>query len=451
MKRRSPRMLLVLFLLVLVGVILGTRRAEPLQRLRLADGTALTLETTTYGTEHRFIPGNGFQQLAAHITPTAWHRALGVDVKTRRFDTPVTVLWFTGSGSMTDAAGTRIAFIDDHGCELDRTGDMTVHGRVLSLAMRNYPRRQPALTLRFFEGFGGVRRLGELKLPTPRQADPPRLPAEPLPQTVRTEDFACTLLRFVTAAEEGKPALDGDTRVSVKVSDRSDGGWEPVEFTARDGLGNESAKGHRAAEVLTGGAHDLRLWHNLCAVETWKVRVDLVRTRGFAADQIWELNDIPLPSTETRSMPAQMQPDGSLVGPLSSNHAPFSAEAARGGVWLEMEGIRWDPLDRYHMSVLAWSALRGWWLSPLDGTDERGRRVSVKPLSQPVRFASVGGSLEEKWARKLGRPVAPGDGLTTWSYRLKVPPGAKKLNLRFAVHPTRTVEFEARPSRPIDR
>jgi hypothetical protein len=178
-------------------------------------------------------------------------------------------------------------------------------------------------------------------------------------------------------------------------------------------------------------------WHfvgggSLAPHETvWKARAEYTRIAGFSPADLWVVKGVPLPgrgaiarsSATTALNGASLQLLG-ISGPGAAwSDDPTSAVSSKPSPYQAGAG----PSDRWTVHVLAampgkeqwWG--NGLWLSLVGATDERGRRA-----------VAVGGTIE-------------GDG--RHHFELKVPPGAKRLDLTFAMPKSRYAEFIASPSR----
>jgi hypothetical protein len=397
-----------------------SREPAPLQVQRLPGGT-IELEAVTYGQEHRLVQGSYWQRLLAPLLPPGLQiRLLGTVHAWRGSGPGEMVFWTTWRPPPGYRAhfGTAVVF-DEHGCQFG-----TVHyleppekdGHVTFRVARVTPRRGAwiGLRLRPWRASTGEAPLAEFRAANPAPGPYPTWTPEPLPVTKRAGDLTVTLTRLLTGLKHGGPDVVPDpewTCANFRIAQhgRPTKEWAPIEIPLSDATGNVNVPESGNQYEHAGELH-LAFQDGLCSNESaWKLRVECSRTAGFAPPDQWTVRGVAVPKP------------GAVAHSTSS--------ATRHGVELRLIGIAgigasfpdggptdWDPPS---VHVRARSPLDGKHLMLVRATDDRGREVST--------FSS--GSTDRD----------------RYSSGLKIPAGASSLDLTFAVHPSRFVEFLARP------
>ena len=431
---KSPRRVWTLIAVLAVVIVavavwsLASLRPPVRSATRLADGTLLTLEDVTYGREHALVKGAGWQKALAKLFPPLKERLVIEYSRTLSQHPEAVTFWVvrTGApaGSYWDVRG---AALDEHGCETEPTGGVTnsdgpgreVHGFTLNV----FPRRSRTVGVRVYQRdpqSNRWRRLAEYSVPNPYRRSYPTWSPEPVPATKPNGDLSVTLTRLVTGAGPGTPPrkpqpgeeIWSNARFRVVQNGKPSTDWQPREVEVSDATGNRftsSANTYGQDGDSRGSMHlgwRGSLWPDEPA---WKLRFEFSRRAGFAPDELWTLNGLVLPQKGKTLKVAQRAVRQGLpveLVALSRGGAPpdgFSSFSEGAGVHLSAPSVR--PGTRITLVRV---------------TDERGR-----PVKQ-------GGS---------------GWGGGQFSFGLEPPADAKRLNLTFAIHKSRYVEFLAAPTR----
>ena len=248
----------------------------------------------------------------------------------------------------------------------------------------------------------------------PVHADAPAWKPDPLPASRADRGVEFTLVQCtaedVVRRERGFASALNTLTFQIAERGRRTTNWQLRTIDASDALGNRnfyevaSYSESNGAETWTG---NWLLWPDEPA---WKLRLEFARRGGFAADELWHVQGIPVPR--------------------GGSFAPATLQTNLQGVSLSVRGIS-DArgfLSDGTMSVnatsnvldLAWTpALPELKISLLEVQDVRGRKIQVK--------GSVGGD----------------HGVV--GYGLDLAGDVQAVNAVFAIRRSRLVEFLTKP------
>ncbi len=280
-----------------------------------------------------------------------------------------------------------------------------------------FPRRGREVRLRFNRRDRNLPAV-EFRIPNPVPDPYPVWRPEAFPIHRRTDDFSCTLTSLVTGLgdiesnERAVPGVPPLTRATFRMrrGTLATREWEPVGVTLSDATGNVLSFEDEAL-IRRGNEQSLYFRGALSLREAaWKLRVELSRTAtaSFSPEESWTVRGVAVPAAR------QSTPSGEVV--------------TRKGVrvrFLELAGT-----DRA-------------WYKPRVRLTVEGRmddlRLTVRARDQKGRvYAGYGTSTHGR--QQLRK--------TRCDYFLNLPPDARVLDLTFAVHRSRYVEFLARPTPP---
>jgi hypothetical protein len=446
--RSFPRLLVWSSVALLVGILAATvwfmaQEPPPLAVARLPNGSELRLEAVTFGERHQYASGPRWRRLLAAMGPAGRRSSQGaVDPLTRNTGPGMLMLWTSRAGGVWSLNQERFVIVDEHGCEFDRGEPLSnVSGNrpTDSWAARRFPRRGEQVTLRIYPA-GRAAAAAPLAEFTVRNPAPGRYPVwegERLPATRRDADLTLRLTGLLTGLKENGPVKapwwrEGGTwscaTLRMTQNGRTAREWQFREITLTDATGNPSMSTYSVPGRQEGE------WHFVCGGSlaphetAWKVRAEYTRVAGFPATDLWSVKGVVVPgrgaivrtSAVTARHGARLQLLG-MTGPGA--HWPDDNATTSPSPY---QGVPIPPKG-YAVHVQAslpgkeqwWS--NGLWLSLVQASDDRGRKVPV-----------VGGSIE-------------GDG--RHRFELKVPQGTKRLDLAFAMPKSRYSEFVARPTR----
>jgi hypothetical protein len=471
---RSRALLLLSVVTSIAALIVGVwaLAQDPFtQRLRLPDGSLLSLEAVTYGSKHEFVYRTWLQKLLL-LTPPP------VGPSRNAFSSPpivppsALVLWFVYRGGTIDWNRTQVTIVDDQGDETpafshswtlwptNLNPDQHGYWEVEETALFQFPRRGTFFRVRYYDEAARTP-FAEFLVRNPTPGSHATWMGERLPSKRRIGDLSIALTELTTEFQFGRgtphripprrtarsrhlpaPFMFGDrflpgSRPALAVFRLTEQGqpsrrWEPLGGMVWDGTGNERwmwLGWDRRARVFVGNMGD-GLWPDSSA---WKLRLELARTplAGFAPEETWTVRGVPVPRP------------GSVT--------QYVATATRQGVRLRLLGlvgkgtVRWpgqgyiacwvgeDPTvrlrvrslpDTYHITLRA--------------VDDRSRRYA----GEDPRSGRYSAGYDPQQCTP-----AQGPGEQEFRYRLRLAPDAKTVDLTFAVHQSRFVEFLAHPSR----
>jgi hypothetical protein len=300
---------------------------------------------------------------------------------------------------------------------------------MVALRLDAFPRRAAKIHLRFLESNPQTGR------PTVEEgfivANPARGPfpawsPNPLPNTRADGDLSVTLTRLVSGVQApdlpgggapSDPATQGVLAAfRIQQGGRAITNWLPVRVETSDATGNHSA-GWCNTHWENGEALAYYQWGLWPDEPAWKLRVELSRTSGFADSELWTVENLPLQA-------GRMQDFG--------NYGRNRGDAAFAETTLKGVHLKLFPARQFTDTPPGAEPAGGFVIQtdrPLDGmrmtlirvTDERGRPLQI---------------------RTLGRSD------TDYRFGLRELGNVRSLKLTLALHPSRFVEFTAKPARP---
>jgi len=275
------------------------------------------------------------------------------------------------------------------------------------------PRREREIHLRLYERVNisdAGRFLGELTAQNPLWENHPVWAPEPLPATRETNGLSITLRELTTGErwrgpfEDTPPKQPADIGVRA-VFDIAENGvptdaWEPIAIETSDATGNVAHHQGRGSH-RENGRHTVRyLWGLWPSEAAWKLKVQLARRAGFAADQLWMVHGLSLGEVILDGDPNRRAelPGASLE---LRRIEPNRSQPGRWTIHVRVQPFR----DDYRLALI-------------EASDEKGRRVPN-----------------------------PGDGSASGNYTfdLAPEPDAQSLDLMFAMSRNYFVEFIAKP------
>ncbi len=441
-KHERPVLQVVLPLLALAGICaLGIRppdRPASARVIPLADGGSIALEAITYGRNHQFVRGNWVQKLLVSVLPDQTHRWIGGAISTFSADNDGALVFWTvrSLGNRPLASKLRVAGVDEsenevfigRRCYQSRLNSQNLIEGWLLPAL---PRRGKKVELRVYEsrGKGNWARVFELEAPNPTPGPHPKWEVNPLPQTEQDGEHSFTLTRLVTGVAADNPrrrAPAGTPAYTVahfrdqavepdEAEDKAEiapASWYPERATILDATGNVlrlEAKTQREGDgfrLLIPG----RLWPS---EPVWRLRVNFSRTAGFAAEEKFTFQTVPLPGRRSTTL---SQESATLTGTTVVFDGIAGPEA-------HLRGAPAIP----HKTPLIYLRIRPYLddirVTVVDARDEHGRSLPVAAI--PVY-------------RKRG----------AFAFPIESTGNARRIDLTVAVHHSRVVEFTAKPSRP---
>jgi hypothetical protein len=441
MKRHSRSALLLG--IVALGVVLAAglsalAAASQGQARRLPDGSTLRLEGVTYGKVHPWVHGAWWQKWLYPVVAPAvrnwsglWAPRTGWLMGDFLSSAPNALVLHTFRRSVAGRGRLPLHSVacDDRGRELDSGWE--AGGLLFSLPdgaeeaweVPVFPRRGLSVRVRVYEHVPGNRLIpaAEFVVPNPTPGPFPVWKPQPLPITRHAGDLAVTLTRMAAgppAAEPLQTRMPGEdawTHATFRIEQngRATTAWRPLAATVSDATGNVW-KHRNERPMIAGDAIGLQFSGVLPSTEAaWKLRVELSQTSGFTPADLWSIHGLPAPKRDQHVDPAAViQRQGAALHlSLTGAGDPFGL----GRMWRQ-------PFPTISVTVSPPSP--GLQLTLLRAADDQGRRIDF--------FG--------------GLPSSLGGG----KYRFlvdRMPPGARTMNLLFAVHKNRFVEFLVAPPR----
>jgi hypothetical protein len=419
-----------------VGIAVATRAGsgdavafpapgEP-QVIHLDDGTRLKLLGATYG-GHHMAPGYEKLRTANWIYTAA----------------NSTVVWIIEEHEPGNSPSYELLVSDraNSGCvNIERKqGSFVKDGLSLqSFVLNAFPRWDKEMILRVRPYMGAASK-EQFVMTNPAPVAMTNWTPLPLPQTQSDGDLEVTLTKITTGApvpywQGRKPAptnelanqcvrLDFEARQIGRMATN----WQAWPVQTFDGTGNrvngliyeyppDGVFPYPPTGKHDGYYYQPGLWPDEPA---WKVRLELSRTSGFNADEVWSVTNIPVQPG------SQQEVNADWVAGMAATNFVF-AETTIGGIHLKLfRGLQYSANSdgQKHITVLVkadpFPQTKGIKLSVVKATDEQNRKLDFFWGGTTVNY-----------------PFEP-----TWVHN------AKSLNLNIAVQKLRFVEFTVKPAR----
>ena len=401
------------------------------QTITLADGTKLTLLGVEYGKHHKF---------PAVKTKSGVRRNYGGGPSSFDTTNATLVVWilqetkgnnqrYSWQPLIYDRAET--ACVQSWPRNWNQAG---VNRQVAAAQLDAFPRHDRKFFLRVqsWDNHGQRVSKEQFVISNPaRVASSPKWTPESLPDTQSDGDLDVTLTKLVTGVQSpynrgnGVPRNDPSTKgvqldFDVQQKGQSATNWSPVRVVTSDATGN-SVQGWINAFNMNGQESGYFYREGLWPDEpAWKLRLEFSRTSGFGNDEIWAVNDVPV-------QPGTQQDAGNLWGNFGRTKPAF-AEATVNGIHVKLfPAIQYsDPNNggaqavSFYLKTDPDPEAEGMRLTVLQADDDQGRDLQS-------RGSSWGGG--------------------NYQYEYVNTRSAKALNLTFAIHKSRFVEFTAKPAK----
>jgi len=422
-----------------LGMLALASRPAPRPRVPLADGSFLTLEAVAYGTGESVV-GSGLQRFLHSVLPPGQKDRAGASVY--RGVTPGRLsVWVRRPGPQYPYGELQATLFDEHGCESPSVPVGFSGSEHERWEFPVFPRRGGTLGLRLYRRLtdtptadpsagAGWSRLGEISAPHPAPAAYPRW--EAVPQPVPSGELQVAVTRLETGVDPHLGAMQrGPAETYCAATLRITRGGKPAPdwsaglHSISDATGNTWNVGHSAS---TTDGRSTRVTFPSCPwpdEDVWKLRLQLTRNyrASFSPRELWSVRGIPIPARgQTVPLANKATVNGaglelvSVLGPGARLPVGFQFSGHERSPVLLLRIDEPVPDDLVRTIVTA--------------RDERGRKVQLS-------FAAS--RTDSRESREL--------------LRIEAPPGARSLDLTYAVHSRRYVEVLARktPASPPGR
>jgi hypothetical protein len=433
MRRHRLVSILVALLAVLVGAGLWALIAPEPPFRRLPDGSTARLESVGYGTSHDVVLGKRWLKLLHPVVSPSLRERLGVYTQEYRTRQDTLVFWLLRRNKpQGPQVHERVTVVDEHGCESETAaGTLTTfpNNKLSDLHLDAYaasvfPRRGRTVALRLYErkGEGPWKRMAEFVAGNPTAGPHSVWTPDPLPVKKQQGDLQFTLTQLRTGVSIHQPSRAASdyeekhtlARFRVTRNGKPSREWEPIEVHLSDATGNNwdaltfsPSQRRDEQEVLFHGG----LWADEAA---WKLGVEFQRNSGFRPEELWTVRNIRVPPGPQRNTFTQAA--------VRRHNATIRLRRVAGP-------YAGDPSDFTGFSY-----------------ETYGAYVRVEPPTEGIRVSLVRATDEQG---RIFQPFVPGwDREGRFGFGLEGLKGSKTVDLTFAIHKSRFVEFLAKPERP---
>ena len=398
--------------------------------LRLADGRAVSLIQTTYGTRHVYEEGSVLAKWVAKLAGPARAQRFGFRTHSTTTPTPSVVIWTEWTKLITNRPPRYASLRAVSGFETEpgflslESSSSDKSRSVIAWRFDSFPRRAEAFEIRFHDRSPPYRPdpLGAVVVRNGAQVNVPPLGGQEPPVSVAQDGLTFTLVKL--SSGEALPPWRRGTEsglapwttatFEVKESGRVSTNWTIRRITATGATSNSFTVMYPKVAVkdgrLTPGFANV-LWPD---EPDWNLSVEFARARNFSPEDLWTLRGVPVTRTNTL---------------LTTN---FPA-AIHGGVQAGLS------LQRAAM---------------LSGAEEGYLRTTDLGLS----FTSLVANLRVELTRAVdnhGRELKFGDGVYLWPFSgpsgryvagLELAADTESVDLTFAFQPPYRIEFKVKPT-----
>jgi hypothetical protein len=286
-----------------------------------------------------------------------------------------------------------------------------IDGRELVL-----PRQSKNVRLRLYELDANSKSVcvGEFKVAIPSSRDAPSWQPEPLPIRRVDKGVEFTLTRFTTAdevhSERGFASALNTLTFQVAEQGQRTTNWQLRTIHASDALGNRNFYGVYSYPDRNGDETWTGTWLLWPDEPAWKLRLEFTRRGGFASDELWHVEGMPVPGSDSftpGSFQTNLQGVSFLVRGISDARGLLPDGRMSVNATSNVLDLTWTPSPP------------GFQVSLIEVKDNHGQKVQVK--------GSVGGD----------------HGVV--GYGLDLGNKVQSVNALFAVRRSRFIEFLAKP------
>ena len=316
---------------------------------------------------------------------------------------------------------------------------------VVAVQFDAFPRRQGKFVVRVQEQGNSGQEMSEKKfvVANPVRATFPKWNADPLPATAEDGDVSATLTKLAAGAslaitrnqDDPEDASNKGAQAVLRVqrNGKPVTNWAPVSVETSDATGNQIKvnrvgengwqngwAGYSWANDEDTFAYQYALWPDEPA---WKLKFELSQQSDFADNELWNVPNLPV-------RPGRQQDMYNNGGRQASTNSLF-AETDLNGFHLKIYPAR-EFTDAGNNNWMQGGLFFD--ISPAVGD---GWRLTVKVTDSQTNDIPNGEYTSTR-----------NNNSTSYRYRLQEVAGLTNLNVSFAIHKSRFVEFTAKPALP---
>ncbi len=441
---------IIILILLLIAAIGGgvwyLKRPRSVQTWRLPDGSEVSLAAVTYGQKHRVRYDDRWQDVLSPLLPDKVQSRFGSRVAMHTSSAPnAVVVWIwhkqIPSATLAMGGGTQpdyqLATVDENGLESEmRYGPncnyyLPKTGNTLSgWELEEYPRRSKQIGIRIYAtgSTGSYALAAEFKVRNGSLIDQTNWLAEQLPATRKTNGIEISLVKLETGLTESDVGFGSGGRdakaftrgvFTIRDQGKTTEDWRVAQITAsadsgevRPVLGNSGSwRDHKYLFNFTGA-----LWLEEPA---WKLKVEVSRNAGFPPSELWTIKGVAVPaSKKINEMLVQTNMYGEEIEFLG-----LSSPLAK----LPQDWTETQPEANLHARTAY--PLSGERLTLVEVRDDQGRKLETGGFAISNNTGGRGATVRQ----------------TDYGFAVKIPEGAKSLDVTFAFSQSRDVEFLVKP------
>ena len=294
--------------------------------LRLADGRAVSVLQTTYGTRHIYEEGSFLAKWAAKLAGPARAQRFGFRTYSTATPTPSVVVWTEWSKLNTNRPPRYASLRAMLGFETEpvflsvESSSSDKSRSVIAWRFDSFPRRAKSFEIRFHDRSPPYRAdpLGAVVVRNGAQVNVPPLGGQEPPVSVAQNGITFTLVKL--SSGEMLPSWRRGTESGLApwttaTFEVKEGGRVSTNWTIRRISGTGATSNSFTAMFPKVPVKDGRLTPGFVHVlwpdePDWNLSVEFVRDRGFAPEDLWTLHSVPVTRTNamfTTNFPAVIQ------------------------------------------------------------------------------------------------------------------------------------------------
>lgn len=303
---------------------------------------------------------------------------------------------------------------------------------IVAVQLDAFPRRQGKFVVRVQEQGNGGQEMSDQKfvIHNPARGSFEKWTAEPLPAMKDDDDLSVTLSKLVFGADTpyNRDQDDADDAANkgvqavfqVQRHGKAADNWQPVSVETSDATGNH-VNGSCNTQWNGDDGTTTYQWGLWPDEPAWKIKFEFSQQSGFAADELWTVQNIPLQPGRQRD----------FYNIPRNNTNAIVAETELNGIHLKI-----FPAKQF-TDMPPNSQPQGGLIIQTDPAPTEGMRMTLVSLTDDQTNDI------SYWDNGSYR----NNNVTTYRYALRDVSGATNLNLTIALHKSRFVEFTAKPEK----